>query len=107
MFNLFKSTTKISASEAQDLIKNRQAVLIDVRTPQEYRQGHVEKSVNIPLQDLASRISSKYPDKNAHIIVMCHSGARSKEAYFTLTNLGYTQVSDLGGIISWPYSIIA
>lgn len=107
MFNFFKSTTKISPSEAKELIRSQKAVLIDVRTKEEYKGGHIDKSVNIPLNTLTSVIQSKYPDKSKHIIVMCHSGARSKEAFFALQELGYTNVSDLGGIISWPYSIIA
>lgn len=107
MFNFFKSTTKISPAEAKELLQKQQAVLIDVRTKEEFKSGHITKSVNIPLNLLTTMIQSKYPDKNKHIIVICHSGARSREAYFALQDLGYTKVSDLGGIISWPYPIIS
>ena len=55
------------------------AVLLDVRTPQEYREGHIPGSINIPLQQLDKAIDA-YENKDVPLFVYCHSGARSRQA---------------------------
>ena len=55
------------------------AVLLDVRTPQEYREGHIPVSKNVPLQQL-DKISSLTDNKDVPMFVYCHSGARSRQA---------------------------
>lgn len=71
--------------------------LIDVRTREEYASGHIPESVNIPLHDIG-RAQKKIPDKSTPIFVYCHSGARSIQAKSALTKMGYTSVTNLGGI---------
>jgi rhodanese-related sulfurtransferase len=71
--------------------------VIDVRTIEEYAQGHMKGSKNIPLFDLMRRIG-ELPMKDAPIIVCCASGARSGAAKAQLQSLGYTQVYNGG---SW------
>lgn len=73
------------------------AVLLDVRTAQEYAQGRIPKSQNIPLQEL-SRAGGVIADRNTPIFVYCLSGARSKQAVSMLKNMGYTDVTNIGGI---------
>jgi len=76
------------------------AVLADVRTPEEYRTGHIPGSKNIPLQSLA-KIVSIAENKDTPLFVYCASGARSRQAASALQQMGYTQVKNLGGIASY------
>ena len=76
------------------------AVLIDVRTPAEYRDGHIPGSKNIPLQSIGN-ISSIISDRDTPLYVYCHSGVRSRQAAGLLRRMGYTDVTDLGGICNY------
>ena len=69
-------------------------MLIDVRTPEEYQKGHMQNSVNIPVEEIRS---IQISDKNAVIRVYCKSGARSARAKKILESMGYTNVINLGG----------
>lgn len=97
----------ISPSEVQDLISTATPmIIIDVRTPQEYSQGRIPTSINIPLNILKSKVQKKNIPKTTKIIVYCQRGTRSLEAAKILDDLGYTDVYNLGGIESWPYEIV-
>lgn len=76
------------------------AVLLDVRTPQEYQQGHIPHSVNVPLQELG-RVSEVVPDADTPLFVYCQSGGRSAQAASALQRAGYTAVKNIGGIASY------
>ena len=76
------------------------AILLDVRTPGEYRQGHIPGSINLPLQAIAST-PSVIENKDAPLYVYCYSGARSQQACSLLRHMNYTQVNDLGGIAAY------
>lgn len=73
------------------------AVLLDVRTVDEYRQGHIDGSLNIPLQNIHV-VKNNIPDLDKPIYVHCLSGARSAQATSVLKSMGYTNVTDIGGI---------
>ena len=73
------------------------AVLLDVRTVDEYAEGHIPGSINIPLDTVASVLEC-IPDKDAPLFVHCLSGGRSGKAVAFLKKLGYTQVKNIGGI---------
>ena len=73
------------------------AVLLDVRTPQEFAQGHVPGSVNIPLQGL-NRVAAEVPDPATPLFVYCQSGGRSGQAVAALQRAGYTTVKNIGGM---------
>lgn len=95
LFNLFggKDINKgLEAYKAED-----NAVLLDVRTKEEYSQFHIKGSVNIPLQNL-ERVGELIEDKSTPIFVHCQSGARSARAAHMLKNFGYRRVSDIGGL---------
>lgn len=76
------------------------AVLLDVRTPQEYREGHIPGSKNLPLQTI-DKVDSIVENKDTVLYVYCHSGARSRQATAMLQHMGYTNVQNIGGIAAY------
>ena len=75
------------------------AVLIDVRSNQEYREGHLQGAINIPEFEITSKIQREIPKKNQLIVVYCQYGGRSQKAMKTMKDIGYTNVFNLyGGI---------
>lgn len=78
---------------------NASHFLLDVRTPQEFQEGHLENASNIAVEILDSRLAEVPPDQP--IVLYCRSGNRSAQAAQILRANGYTQVYDLGGIIDW------
>lgn len=74
-------------------------VLIDVRTPAEYADGHIANSINISVDQITNRLSEIPRDQP--IVVYCRSGNRSAQASQILSNLGYNIIYDLGGIQQW------
>lgn len=81
------------------------AVLLDVRTVDEYRQGHIDGSLNIPLQNIQA-VKNNIPDLDKPIYVHCFSGARSAKATSILKSMGYTNVTDIGGINSYCGKVV-
>ena len=76
------------------------AVLLDVRTTQEYRDGHVPGSQNVPLQQL-DKVEEVTENKETALYVFCHSGMRSRQAVSLLQAMGYTNVHNIGGIAAY------
>ena len=76
------------------------AVLLDVRTPQEYKEGHVPKSKNVPLQ-MIDKVTSVVTTKETPVFVYCYSGSRSSQAVNALKRMGYSNVTNIGGISSY------
>jgi phage shock protein E len=73
--------------------------LVDVRTVEEFKEGHIPGAINISLQELDKKL--KRIPKDKPVIVYCRSGNRSSFAASQLLQAGYTEVYDLGGIIDW------
>ncbi len=96
---------KITAEEAKDMMVEGN-LTIDVRTKEEYDQGHIENALLVPLDTLMREELDQLPDKDQVILVYCRSGNRSRTASQLLVKAGYTQVYDFGGINSWPYDVI-
>jgi phage shock protein E len=98
------SYTNISPKDALGVIKgDSKAVLVDVRTPEEFQVIRIPGSVLIPDYEIEEKIADAVPDKDTTVIVYCRSGNRSRTAAKKLIDMGYTRVFDLGGIIDWPY----
>ena len=76
------------------------AVLLDVRPPDEYWQGHIPGSKNVPFQSI-SKVAGMIDNKSTPIFVHCLSGARSRQAAAILQQMGYTNVKDIGGIAAY------
>ena len=84
----------------KEYAEKENAVLLDVRTPQEYREGHIPGSKNVPLQTL-DKVRSVVENKDAELFVYCYSGARSRQATAMLQHMGYTNVQNIGGIAAY------
>lgn len=94
--------TSVSAPEFDKKIKADTVQLLDVRTSQEYADGHIDGAININVQsEDFQRLAEKELSKDSTILVYCRSGRRSLEAAKILTNLGYKVVNLKGGIIEW------
>lgn len=88
-----------------DFLKTEKAVLLDVRTKEEYESGHIENSENIPLQQI-QKVLDKITDKNTPLFVYCQSGARSSSAITALKQMGYLNVTNIGGISSYRGKVV-
>lgn len=89
----FEESIVVEASEDK-------ALLLDVRSPDEYRSGHVKEAINLPVNNL-DEIESLTKNKDETIYVYCRSGNRSQKAKTLLEEKGYTKVIDLGGISNY------
>ncbi len=86
--------------ELENFRKTKGAVLLDVRTPEEYKDGRVPGSRNLPLQQIAD-IQKRIYNKDTPLYIYCHSGTRSRQATAAVRQMGYTNVKDMGGIIQY------
>ena len=92
----------ISYEELQAKIaKKDKFVLLDVRTPEEFAEGHIGGSVLLPYDEVEQKAAGMLPEKEKPIIVYCRSGRRSAIAADALRGLGYKDVKDFGGISRW------
>ncbi len=95
---------KITPEEAKAMLDaGKDLTLVDVRTQEEYDQGHIPGAMLLPSTDIQEKAAQALPDKSAVLLVYCRSGARSSSASKALAAMGYTNVYDLGGIAAWPY----
>ena len=101
--NLFKRPDINKGVE--DWLGTEDAVLLDVRTVDEYRQGHIDGSLNIPLQNIHA-VKNNIPDLDKPIYVHCLSGARSAQATSALKSMGYTNVTNIGGISAYRGKVV-
>lgn len=96
----------ITAEEAKKIMDEETGYLIlDVRTKEEYDEGHIPNSVLLPNETIDEDVSDILPDKDQKILIYCRSGNRSKQASQKLADLGYTDLIEFGGIVDWPYEI--
>jgi phage shock protein E len=107
MFGFNKSSASafqnLTSAKFAEGLRQPGAVLLDVRRPEEFAQGHLPAAVNIEVTapDFAQRVASL--DKDAPTYVYCRSGARSASAAGQLTQAGFANVSNLlGGVMDWP-----
>jgi len=99
--------TVITPQEARRIMtETKEYILLDVRMPDEYRQVRIDGAKLIPVNELPERAPFELTDKQAQILVYCHSGARAEKAVNLLRQMGYENVSSFGGIMNWPYDKI-
>lgn len=77
------------------------ALVVDVRTPSEFASGHHPRAINVPVDQVQSRIG-EFGDKSQPVVVYCHSGSRSSRAKQVLESVGFTQVTNAGGFRDLP-----
>ena len=97
VFLLWRHLTQISPDQARRHLAEG-ALVIDVRTPEEFREGHVRDAINIPLGQVVDGIAKQVPDKERVLLLHCLSGGRSGIATQQLRRLGYTRVFNLGSL---------
>ena len=85
--------------------KESNYILLDVRTFEEYHDGHIPGAINIANESIRTDEISELPDKNQRIYVYCRSGNRSKQAAKKLVKLGYTNIVEIGGIMDYHGAI--
>ena len=96
----------ITAEEAKQIMDSEEGyIILDVRTQEEYDQGHIPGAILISHEEIAEKAEDVLTDKNQLILVYCRSGRRSKIAAEALVELGYTNIKEFGGIIDWPYEM--
>ncbi|MFV0352085.1 MAG: rhodanese-like domain-containing protein [Oscillospiraceae bacterium] len=101
MFWSEKQYDTISIKDAEERLKKETGILLlDVRTPQEYRDGHIPGSINLPLSEVQN-IEKIAPKMDIPMFVYCYSGARSGQACRYFARVGYGAVTNIGGIASW------
>lgn len=98
---------KIDAEEGKRMMDAGGVIVVDVRTPSEYAEGHIPGAVNVPNEDIGSQQPDGLEDLDATLIVYCRTGVRSKQAADKLVELGYQSVYDMGGIVDWPYDTVS
>ena len=97
----------ITAEEAKQIMDSEEGyIILDVRTQEEYDQGHIPGAILIPNTEIEAKAADLLPDKEQLILVYCRSGRRSKLAAQSLAALGYTNIREFGGILDWPYEVV-
>lgn len=96
-FNRSLQSKEISYKDLQEFMRNNNAILIDVRSSQEYDEGHLNNAINIPLYNVKNEINENVKNKSNLIILYCSSGGRSKKAKAELEKMGYENVYNLKG----------
>lgn len=91
---------RISMAEAERLMGTEGVLLLDVRTQEEYKAGHIPGAICVPVESISAP-PEELPDKTQTILVYCRSGRRSVQAAEKLAALGYTGIIEIGGIQSW------
>lgn len=102
------SYKQISMEEAISMMeKESNYILLDVRTAEEFEGKHIPGAINIPNETISSEEIPELPDKDQLILVYCRSGNRSKQASQKLSEQGYTNIVEFGGINNWPLDTVS
>ena len=93
----------VTAIEAQKIIATQKDyILLDVRTPEEYEKRRIPNAILLPLAEIKSgNVKATLPDKKQKILVYCWTGRRSEDASKMLADMGYSNVINIGGMVNW------
>ena len=97
---------KITSDEAKNIMSTQKAIVVDVRSLEEYNEGHIPNAISVPLETMENEAETKLKNKDDLILVYCRSGRRSREAALRLIEKGYTNVIDFGGIQDWNGEVV-
>ena len=96
----------ITQDEARAMMASSpDAIVLDVRTPEEYEKKHIPDALLVPIDDLRAGDFSKLPDKDAMILVYCWTGRRAEDAAKILVEHGYKRVYEFGGLVDWTGAV--
>jgi rhodanese-related sulfurtransferase len=104
VFNRLNSRgiAQVDAGSAAEMIKQPSTAVIDVRTPAEFRGGHLKGAIPVPVSEISGRIGALAAYKDRQVLVTCLSGARSMAAARILRQNGFARVANLkGGLNAW------
>lgn len=97
----------ITGAEAKALMESEENyIILDVRTQEEFDEGHIAGAILIPDYEIAEKAEDILTDKEQLILVYCRSGRRSKLASAVLAEMGYTNIKEFGGVIDWEYGLV-
>ena len=98
------SYQQITQEEAKEMMDTQNVVILDVREQNEYDGGHIPGAVLLPVGTIDEAAAAEViPDKDSTVLVYCRSGNRCKTASSKLSEFGYTNIYEFGGINTWPY----
>ena len=101
-----KLSGQLSYKGLKELLESDQPpFILDVRTPSEFRSGHIQGARNVPHDKLPKGLGKKMAAKDSTIVVYCQSGSRSGAASRTLKAAGYSNVQNFGGISRWKETL--
>ena len=100
------SYTQITQEEAMRMMEEEDCIILDVRTIEEYNEGHIPDALCIPVETIGNNRPEELPDPDQIILVYCRTGVRAAQASEKLVKLGYTKVYDFGGIVTWKGDIV-
>lgn len=100
---LYKRISQDQAKEMMDTLDDY--IILDVRTELEFKYGHIPNAINIPNEEIGQFDPLDLKDKSKPILVYCRSGHRSLQAAAKLALMGYDNIYEFGGIITWEYEI--
>ena len=96
----------LTHEDAQQIMKsNPDAIILDVRTQDEFDKKHILNAVLVPIENLRDGDFSKLPDKDATILIYCWTGRRAEDAAIILVEHGYKNVYEFGGLVDWTGSV--
>ena len=97
---------QITQEEAKRMMDGQEVMILDVREQDEYEAGHIAGAVLLPVGTINEETAAAViPEKASTVLVYCRSGNRSKTASQALADLGYTQIYEFGGVITWSYGL--
>lgn len=97
----------ITGAEAKTLMESEENyIILDVRTQEEFDEGHIAGAILIPDYEIAEKAEGILTDKEQLILVYCRSGRRSKLASAVLAEMGYTNIKEFGGVLDWEYGLV-
>ena len=101
------SYSEITQEEAAQMMQDEPyCLIVDVRRPDEFAEGHIAGAINVPNEEIGEEMPAQLPDTEQVLLVYCRTGRRSKEASQKLADLGYTNVYEFGGINTWEGDIV-
>jgi len=101
-----KITSDEAAAMMTDTDRGNKVVVLDVRTQEEFDEGHIKNAVLLHDYEIKDKAEIILYDKNETILIYCRTGRRSENAAKELIAMGYTNVYDFGGIVDWSGEIV-